>query len=270
MGNKANKVALGLSSRYGQQNIPNLAVTELSGQLPWDLRTAKENSALEASLASKGDTLPRRFFQRKVEQGKRAVRFEVLPGVPIASDKERRKMKCKEISQRIRKRDIAEQRLRGRQNGPDSITRLYCETTVGGKFAKVFSDEAKQILLERQTLGLVDFPITAGKEAPKRCALCHGPNSVLHTAFRCGGLQTERRDLLDLLDKTVRDGGLDPGWDARTDEYKLVASYTPRPSIANIASRRKFYSVSLDLWAKFRGAAAKKAALQESLEATKP
>ena len=270
MGNRANKVALGLSSRYGQQNIPNLAVTELSGQMPWDIRSAKENSTLEASLRSKGDSLPRQFFQKKSAQKKVAVRFQVLKGVPTISDKADRKMRGKEIAKQMRDKEIYDMKKKAKQNVPDSITRFYCETTVAGKFAKVFDDTGRQILLERQALGLVDFPTTAGKDAPKQCPLCGGPNTVLHTVFRCAGLSEEREALLKALTNTVQEKNLDPKWGVLSEEQKLTASYAPGTRIADKARRIKFYSASMSLWDKFRGAGAKKVMASQKAKDTAP
>ncbi len=114
-----------------------------------------------------------------------------------------------------------------------------------------------QITLERQALGLVDFPTVTGKDAPRKCPLCEGQAGVLHTAFRCEGMREHREALLKTLDARVRELRLDPTWDTRSEEEKLKASFAPSMHIRVASKREKFYVESLTLWEQFRKEGAK-------------
>jgi hypothetical protein len=166
-----------------------------------------------------------------------------------STNKMARKLQSQRTISRMRRIELTELRAKaGRAKGKDSITSLYCETQKG-PFKRVMLSERQQVKLERQSLGLVNYPQAWGPNSKTTC-VCGANNTILRVHLKCMHLSTGRESLLQDLELLVTKIGAPTRWDKWTSEGKIKASITPTRIFTKISDNNRFYTRALSLWAK--------------------
>ena len=201
LSNQVQKVALGLRPKAGQYQPPSIALLEQATSIPWDARVRRDNTTLLASVRAPGKTLPKEFM-RNLTAHKLKPHISGIKGVSYTKNKFARKQKCMRVLSGETRAELKALHIAAlRTKGDDSITRQYCLMN-RGKFPTVLKNESQQIKLERQALGMVEYPLRYGEGSTPMCA-CGEKNGFIHVAFKCRFMSEPRDMLIARFDKIV-------------------------------------------------------------------
>ena len=249
VGNQLHRVAMDYEQTLGKGHkmVPNLALEEQTGALPWEAVVAAANASLSNKLKqAKGpDTWPRQFAKARLAAGKDLGL--TLPNFPQRTNKLGSKLRARKMAKR--EAMMSRRKLREACSsavGP-SNRKLYC-SLAKGQFPKVCG-QASQSFLERQVVGLAPYPPQTG---PTRACQCGAQLGTEHIVFECPDLVVPRQMLLASLDMIAATYASETEWAQLTDRHKLETAFCPSRKIFLLAAQaRPFYHKSVAVWQKF-------------------